>query len=351
MKTLHLFIIISSLVLVLILPQAVFGHVMYDFSDDLKPFDKNSAHITGLVHDGAILITNQTMKKTEYKMGEKILIHSILTNIGDKSISISYLWHPFFSVISFQNGTVVWVDGPAVPVLEYSSNLSQTLKPHVSFTGGINDIADPRYPPALYAPGNYSISSAADFYVTGNATRNFVWSEPTKFAVLPEKYSVADMNMLSPLRQFLEGISATSVNCADGLELLIKTHTGLPVCIKHNSVTKLIERGWAIKAPSPVNVVMPSGFDDPYSGKTFEPSSIKVVIGINNTVHWKNNSLSAETILSDGFKESNSFGEIFGGSTLMPGDTYEFTFTNSGTFGYHGQVNSWNHGKVIVLPS
>jgi len=49
------------------------------------------------------------------------------------------------------------------------------------------------------------------------------------------------------------------------------------------------------------------------------------------------------------FKESNSFGEIFGGSTLRPGDTYEFTFTNAGTFGYHGVPHSWNKGKVTVL--
>ncbi|MGI0062990.1 MAG: cupredoxin domain-containing protein, partial [Nitrosotalea sp.] len=58
---------------------------------------------------------------------------------------------------------------------------------------------------------------------------------------------------------------------------------------------------------------------------------------------------TSDTLTSDGFKESNSFGEIFGGSTLKPGDTYEFTFTKAGTFGYHGVPNSWNKGKVIVL--
>ncbi|MBI1829501.1 MAG: hypothetical protein HY222_04835 [Thaumarchaeota archaeon] len=348
MKTLHLSII--AIALVLILPQTAFASMLYNNNNVLEQFNANSPRMTKLVHDGAILITNQTMKKTEYKMGEKITVHPELTNIGNKSMSVFYLWHPFFVVINYQNGTAAWANGPSVPVLEYSSNLNQTLKPNVPFTGGIYDVSDPRYPPVLDVPGNYTISSVADFYDDDGTPRNLVWSQPIKFTVLPEKYSVADMNMLSPLQQFLAGIPATSVKCGDGLELLIKTNTGLPVCVKHNTATKLVERGWARKAPSQIPVViMPPGFDDPRSGKTFEPSLIKVVIGINNTVRWTNKALTADTIISDGFKESNSFGEIFGGSTLMPGNTYEFTFTKGGTYGYHGQSNSWNKGKVMVL--
>jgi hypothetical protein len=350
MKTLHLSIIVASFALVLILPSTAFATMLSNNNEVLKQFDTNSNRMTKLVHDGAILITTQTIEKTEYKLGEKILIHPTLTNIGNKSMNISYMWHPFFFVINNQNGSAVWANGPSVPMMEYSSNLNQTLEPNVPFTGAIHDVEDPRYPTVLDTPGNYSISSVADFYGYGTP-RNLVWSEPIKFTVLPEQYSVTDMNMPPPLQQFLAGIPATSVKCWDGLELLIKTNTGLPICVKHYTATKMIERDWAKKAPSQIPVViMPPGFDDLYSGKTYDPSSINVVIGINNTVRWTNKASSSDTLTSDGFKESNSFGEIFGGSTLRPGDTYEFTFTKAGIFGYHGVPNSWNKGKIIVLP-
>lgn len=350
MRTLHYFIIAISFALVLILPSTAFATMLYNNNEVLKQLNTNSSRMTHLDHDGAILITTQTIKKTEFKLGEKILVHPILTNIGNKNISILYMWRPFFFVINNQNGTAIWSNGPSVPALEYSSNRNQTLQPDVPFTGGIDDAKDTRYPTVLDTPGNYTISSVADFYLYGTP-RNLVWSEPFKFTVLPEKYSITDMKtMLPPLQQFLAGIPSTSVKCLDGYILLIKTNTGLPVCVKPSAATKLVERDWAKKAPSQIPVVMmPQGFDDPQSGKTFDPSSVKVVIGINNTVRWTNKASTQDTLVSDGFKESNSFGEIFGGSTLRPGDTYEFTFTKPGTFGYHGTTNSWNKGKVIVL--
>lgn len=350
MKTLYYSIIVISFTLVLIIPPTAFSTMLYNNNEVLKQFNANSTKMNKLVHDGAILITTQTIKKTEYNLGEKIIVHPTLTNIGNKSMNIFYMWHPFFFIINDQNGSTVWANGPSVPMMEYSSNLNQTIEPNMSFIGGIHDVADPRYPVILNNPGKYTISSVADFYDDQGNPRHLVWSEPIKFTVLPEKYSVADMNMLPPLQQFLGGIPATNVKCNDGLELLIKTNTGLPICAKPHTATTLIERGWAQKAPSQIPVViMPPGFDDFKSGKTYDPPSISVVIGINNTVRWTNKASSSDTLTSDGFKESNSFGEIFGGSTISPGDTYEFTFTKSGTFGYHGVPHSWNKGKVTVL--
>ena len=350
MKTLHYSIIVASFALALIMPHAVFAALLYNNDEILKQFNTNSTKMNKLVHDGAILITTQTIKKTEFKLGEKIIVHPTLTNIGNHSVNILYMWHPFFSVINDQNGSVVWANGPSVPAMEYSSNLNQTIEPNMSFTGSIHDIADPRHPVILNNPGNYTISSVADFYDDQGNSRYLVWSEPIPFTVLPEKYSVADVIMLPPLQQFLGGIPATSIKCGDGLELLIKTNTGLPICTKPDTTTKLIERNWAKIATSQIPIIfMPPGFDDSKSGKTYDPSSINVVIGINNTVRWTNKASSSDTLTSDGFKESNSFGEIFGGATLGPGDTYEFTFTKTGTFGYHGVPHSWNKGKVTVL--
>jgi len=46
--------------------------------------------------------------------------------------------------------------------------------------------------------------------------------------------------------QIKNGVSTDSIKCAEGLELVLKFSNGQPVCLKPNSVSKLIERGWAI---------------------------------------------------------------------------------------------------------
>ncbi|HUU49018.1 MAG TPA: dienelactone hydrolase family protein [Nitrosopumilaceae archaeon] len=49
-----------------------------------------------------------------------------------------------------------------------------------------------------------------------------------------------------PLKQINDGIEPTDVTCAEGLELVLKFANGKPACLKPSSVSKLIERGWAI---------------------------------------------------------------------------------------------------------
>ena len=49
-----------------------------------------------------------------------------------------------------------------------------------------------------------------------------------------------------PLKQIQDGIEPTQVTCTEGLELILKFSTGQPACVKPSSVSKLIDRGWAI---------------------------------------------------------------------------------------------------------
>lgn len=49
-----------------------------------------------------------------------------------------------------------------------------------------------------------------------------------------------------PLKQINDGIEPTKVTCTEGLELVLKFSNGNPACLKPSSVSKLIERGWAI---------------------------------------------------------------------------------------------------------
>lgn len=51
-------------------------------------------------------------------------------------------------------------------------------------------------------------------------------------------------HLLSPLQQFQSGIDANDVKCVQGLQLVIKAEDGSPACVKQDTATKLIERGW-----------------------------------------------------------------------------------------------------------
>ena len=49
-----------------------------------------------------------------------------------------------------------------------------------------------------------------------------------------------------PLKQIEDGVNPKNVTCTEGLELVLKQSSGNPACVKPSSVSKLIERGWAI---------------------------------------------------------------------------------------------------------
>jgi carboxymethylenebutenolidase len=50
----------------------------------------------------------------------------------------------------------------------------------------------------------------------------------------------------SPRTQFLADVPANMVECAQGLELILKKTTGEPACVKPETVPVLIERGWGV---------------------------------------------------------------------------------------------------------
>jgi carboxymethylenebutenolidase len=50
----------------------------------------------------------------------------------------------------------------------------------------------------------------------------------------------------SPRAQFLAETPLSMIECPDGLELIMKKTNGMPACVKPETVSKLIERGWGI---------------------------------------------------------------------------------------------------------
>lgn len=66
---------------------------------------------------------------------------------------------------------------------------------------------------------------------------------------------------LSPLKQFKETLDFTKIHCKEGLYLFIKLIDGNPICVKNNTIPKLIQRGIEQSEKTPnlvhLNIVKP----------------------------------------------------------------------------------------------
>ncbi len=91
--------------------------------------------------------------------------------------------------------------------------------------------------------------------------------------------------------------------------------------------------------PTVVVVVIPNGASaNLHLG--FEPAKITIVIGVNNTVVWKNEDSDWHTAHSN-IPEFNS-------GLIQAGDSFTHTFQRAGTYPYHCDPHPWMTGVVIV---
>lgn len=101
---------------------------------------------------------------------------------------------------------------------------------------------------------------------------------------------------------------------------------------------------------SPV-VVIPEGSSLQSSERNnFEPETITVVIGVNNTVTWVNEDTVPVGVSADNRSDPDFFNATQS-KFLMPDETFAFTFGEPGTFGYHAEPGPWRQGTVRVLES
>ncbi|CUR51399.1 protein of unknown function [Nitrosotalea devaniterrae] len=96
-------------------------------------------------------------------------------------------------------------------------------------------------------------------------------------------------------------------------------------------------------------ILIPPGSENSSSNKTYSPDVATVVLGVNNTVTWVNQAETTNSIVSDMPLQQD--GKSFDSNgVIKPGGSYQFTFTEPGTFGYHGEPHPWQKGTIIVLP-
>jgi plastocyanin len=76
------------------------------------------------------------------------------------------------------------------------------------------------------------------------------------------------------------------------------------------------------------------------SSPGFSPTTITLVIGVNNTITWTNNDSGPHTVtdVNGGFDSGN----------LNSGQKYTHTFSTAGTFSIKCNYHPWMHGTIIV---
>lgn len=161
-----------------------------------------------------------------------------------------------------------------------------------------------------------------------------------------------DTKLLSPRAQFEKGVAAEDIICKEGLELIIKAKNHSPACVKPETKTKLIQRGWAIndyKLPvqddgpvdlpsNKVKIILSEAIDDLDSGVTFHPPYVKTIMNSNNTVTWINENATPVKLESD---------EGYFSTEIQSGESFSFTFDKVGIHRYHSPEN-WKHGAIMV---
>jgi len=101
-----------------------------------------------------------------------------------------------------------------------------------------------------------------------------------------------------------------------------------------------------LNPPQSVTVTIPTNASISDADPSFSPKEVTVVLGVNNTVVWINESNSPERIMGQDVDAPGDFGKIR--SLIEPGGTWAFTFTEEGTYDYFSDIHPWLQGTVIV---
>ena len=93
------------------------------------------------------------------------------------------------------------------------------------------------------------------------------------------------------------------------------------------------------KTPSAGTVVAPASNAVSITSAGFQPNALQVKAG--TTVTWTNNDTAAHTVTSD-------TSGVFDSGPINAGATFQFTFSQAGTFTYHSTSDSGWAGTVTV---
>lgn len=83
-----------------------------------------------------------------------------------------------------------------------------------------------------------------------------------------------------------------------------------------------------------------------YTNEGFSPAEVNVPVG--TAVSFENASSKKMWVASDPHPIHTKYGEFDAKEGIAPGETYTFTFTQKGEWGYHDHLDSSARGVVVV---
>lgn len=102
-----------------------------------------------------------------------------------------------------------------------------------------------------------------------------------------------------------------------------------------------------------VEVSIAEGASLPTNGQFFVPKETRGTIGISNKLVWNNGDITGHTVTTDDGYVDLINGDFDStkqlGSVIMPGETFEFTFTKVGEYPYHCEPHPHMQGSVEIV--
>jgi plastocyanin len=99
------------------------------------------------------------------------------------------------------------------------------------------------------------------------------------------------------------------------------------------------------------NIEMIIGSADPNQQDNFVPKLLNIQLGIDNHIIWNNVDDVAHTVTPDHRTEDSYSGEFGSTGVVLPGEKYEFLFTEPHEVPYHCEPHPWMTGTLIITHS
>lgn len=130
--------------------------------------------------------------------------------------------------------------------------------------------------------------------------------------------------------------------------LLVVVIGGLTLIYQSSAKNKdiFVQYDSANKVKSSTSKTIPVNNTIIYENNIFSPSVINIKTGTRMT--FSNNSNLPLRIVSDSHPDHSNLPSFDSIIFLNRGETYDYTFNNSGTWGYHNETNPSETGTIIV---
>ncbi len=97
-----------------------------------------------------------------------------------------------------------------------------------------------------------------------------------------------------------------------------------------------------------ITIQIIEGSADPNQQDNFVPKLVNLQLGIDNHVVWENVDNTPHTVTPD-HKYEDEYSGMFGSDgVVMPGESYEFLFTQPAEIPYHCEPHPWMKGTLEI---